>query len=412
LLNGGQHVDDEQWSQEIRFASPSGQTVEWVTGLFYFYQKQDNLLYFQYGPAAAAYTGSPALVNAYSQTHQYLKTDSVSAFGQATWRATDRVSLTAGLRETFEDKSTLIHRDAPTGLPATQFIFPVYDSGELRLSDNTLSALGGLSYTFTDSLLGYASVSRGAKSGGINPSVPAAGLTTDSLYIDPETALDYELGFKSTAFDRRLVFNANLFWTEVNDYHATQLAETAPGVFTQTLSNIGKVRTRGLETEITAKPNGSLTLALSASFNDAIYREYPNAPCSVEATAAGLKVCDLTGEQLVGAPRWILNPSATLEHSRFGEYSGYAVADYAWRSSFSGSADNSRYARIGAYGIANIRLGLSRPVGENSWDLSLFLDNAFDKRYVVGGVSSGSFGTYSMQPGLPRTVGATLRVEF
>jgi iron complex outermembrane recepter protein len=412
LINAGQHVDDEQWSQEIRLSSPSGETIEYVMGLFYFYQKQDNLLYFQYGPAAAQYTGSPALVNAYSQTHQYLKTDSVSVFGQGTWRATDRLSFTAGLRETFEDKSTLIHRDAPTGLPGAQNVFPLYDSGKLRLSDNTLSALGSASYSFTGTLLGYASVSRGAKSGGINPQVPGAGLGTDSLYIDAETVVDYELGIKSTLFDRRLVLNTNLFWTDVKDYHATQLEQTAPGVYIQTLSNIGKVRTRGVETEVTARPIEGLTVALAASFNDALYKEYQNAPCSAEATAAGLKVCDLTGQRLVGAPRWIVNPSVVFEQALFGDLSGYAVTDYAWRSGFYGSADNSKYSLIDSYGIANLRLGISRPVGDNSWDFSLFLDNAFDKRYVVGGVSSSSFGTYSMQPGQPRTVGATLRVEF
>ena len=84
--------------------------------------------------------------------------------------------------------------------------------------------------------------------------MPAAGLDTSSLYIEPETATDAELGVKSTLFDRRVVFNVNLFWTRVKDYQATQLIETTIGVFQQALSNIGKVRTQGVETQLSAVP--------------------------------------------------------------------------------------------------------------------------------------------------------------
>ncbi|MFP3449298.1 TonB-dependent receptor domain-containing protein, partial [Pseudomonas sp. SIMBA_067] len=74
-------------------------------------------------------------------------------------------------------------------------------------------------YHFNENLLGYATLSHGEKSGGVNLAVgsaPTAG--ADSLLIGTERANNAELGFKSTLWDRRLQLNANLFWTQVNGY--------------------------------------------------------------------------------------------------------------------------------------------------------------------------------------------------
>src|SRR5258708_25946318 len=45
----------------------------------------------------------------------------------------------------------------------------------------------------------------------------------------------------------------------------------------RSLSNIGEVRTRGIETEVTAKPVDWLAFDLNASYNDAVYTSYANA---------------------------------------------------------------------------------------------------------------------------------------
>ncbi len=412
IINGGQLVDDEQWSQELRLASADGQSLEWVAGLFYFHQSQDNRFYTQYGPAAGAYLGSPVLNNALTETRQQLGTDSVSAFAQATWHVNDRWDLTAGLRQTMEDKDTRVIRDPATGGPNVHLAFPVYDSGKLELSDDNLSALFSVGYSFTDQVLGYASVSQGAKSGGINPSVPAAALGTDSLFIDSEEATDVELGVKSTLLDDALVLNVNAFWTRVEDYQATQIAETAPGVFTQLLSNVGLVRTRGVEAEVTAVPVDGLTLALAASYNDATYLSYSDAPCSAEAAVAGATVCDLSGQDVVGAPKWIVNPGASYRRDLVSGVTGYGSFEYAWRSDFFGSPDNSEFARVDSYGLLNVRLGLNADWGGNTWDVSVWANNVLDERYVIGGLGAGQFRSYFQAPGAPRAIGATVRVEF
>jgi iron complex outermembrane receptor protein len=222
-----------------------------------------------------------------------------------------------------------------------------------------------------------------------------------------------ELGLKSTLLDQRLQFNANLYWTDVTDYQATGLELSAvTGTYQQVLSNIGKVRSRGVETEITAVPIDGLTLSLAASLNDAKYRDYRNAPCSAEAVVAGAVVCDLSGRPIIGAPKWIVNPSVSYTH-RLGELDGYAQADYAWRSSFYGAPDDSQFAKIDANGLLNVQLGLTGKLSDHEWQVALWSRNVLDKHYVIGGLSGANqFLAYSLFPGEPRAYGATLRVNF
>jgi iron complex outermembrane receptor protein len=414
IVDAGQQVDDEQWSQELRIASPDGGAVDYVAGLYYFYQYQNNQLFTQYGPAAGAVFGRPFFNNASTRTHQYLHTDSGSVFGQATWHVSDRWSVTAGLREILEDKSTRVQREAPVGGgTGIDTALGAFESGVLKMNDTSTAALLSAAFKANDGLLWYASASKGAKSGGINPSVPNPGLTVQSLFIDPEHALDYELGFKSSLFDRRLQLNANLFWTDVEDYQATQL-ELSPQtqVFTQILTNIGKVRSRGVEAEITAVPVQGLTIALAASYNDAKYLEYRNAPCAAEALAAGQAVCDLTGQQVVAAPKWIVNPSVSYRQP-IGALEAFAQGDYAWRSSFYGAPDNSEYSKVDPYGVLNTQLGIEGTLSQYDWQLSLWARNLLDKRYVIGGITGASqYQTYGLYPGEPRAYGASFRVDF
>ena len=414
LINAGQHVDDEQWSQEVRIASPTGGAVDYVAGLYYFYQYQSNQLFQYYGPDAGAYFGRAFLNNATTLLDQQLFTNSYSAFGQATWHASDRLSFTGGVRETFEDKSTEVRRNAPTGGgPGINAALGFYESGKLKRSDNNPSYLLSTAFQQNDDLLWYASASKGAKSGGINPDVPKAGLTVKSLYIEPEKATDFELGFKSTVLDRRLQVNANLFWVDVKDYQATGLElSSATNTVQQVLSNIGKVRSRGVETEITAVPIEGLTLGLNASYNDAKYRDYHNAPCGAEQTALGATVCDLSGEQIVGAPKWIVNPSISYDRS-VRNLDLRAQTDYAWRSSFYGAPDNSEFAKIDSYGVLNARLGVGGIWSSKAWELSLWSRNLLNKHYVTGGIQGASqFLTYSLYSGEPRAYGASLKFDF
>jgi iron complex outermembrane receptor protein len=422
--DGGQAVHDQQFSQELRLASPGDEPLSYVVGLYYFWQQQHNVVYTQYGPDAAAIAalalGAPSFANGYYQTPQFLRTQSGAAFGQLTWRPTNAWEFAAGLRDTQESKAMQITRQNNDISPAFATTFSTYNSGLLRLDNNTVSALLSASFKFRPDLMTYASLSRGGVAGGINPSVPTGSLGTRSLYVEPETADDAELGVKSSWLHHRVTANANLFWTQVKNYQSTLLEPLGTtNTYVQVLTNIGEVRTRGVESEISAVPIDDVTLRLSASYDNAVYLSYRNAPCPAEVLSPtnatqGSIICNLTGQPLVGAPTWIVNPGISWSQHLIGAVTGRAEADYSWRSKQFGSADDSQLAQIPSYGVLDVRYGVGGALdADKRWDVTVWSNNVANKHYVTGGLTvAGSLYDYYLYPGLPRTYGLTVRVKL
>ncbi|MET1069804.1 MAG: TonB-dependent receptor [Pseudomonas prosekii] len=419
--NAGVSVEDKQYSQEFRLASPKGEFFDYVLGAYYFGNDLDNKSFANYGPQADIWNGTPAgaLANVDSVGKGHIKTDSFALFAQGTWHLTPRLDFTAGVRGTYEEKNASVTRAAPvggaavTGAAATarRGRTGAYDSGDLNQYSASPSGLLNLSYRFTDDLLGYATVSHGEKSGGVNLAVgsaPTAG--ADSLLIGTERANNAELGFKSTLWDRRLQLNANVFWTQVNAYQ-TNAYDAANRV--QYLTNAGSVRSRGVEFESTLVPLRGLTLNINGSYNDVSYLSYKDAPCPPEISQApgAPASCDLSGHQVVGASKWIGNANGEYKWNLSSGLEEYVTASYAFRSKAVGTVEDSDYGQIPSYAVVNLSTGLRGDFNQGQWDVSLWLKNAFDKTYYTT-LWTGGNGGYEGLLGTPRTLGLTGRYDF
>ncbi|MHB2245458.1 TonB-dependent receptor [Pseudomonas fitomaticsae] len=419
--NAGVSVEDKQYSQEFRLASPKGEFFDYVLGAYYFGSDLDNKSFAYYGPRADIWNGTPqgALANVNSVGRGHIKTDSFALFAQGTWHLTPRLDFTAGVRGTYEEKNAWVNRDAPqggaavTGAAATarRGRTGAYDSGDLNQYSSSPSGLLNLSYRFTDDLLGYATLSHGEKSGGVNlvvGSAPTAG--ADSLLIGTERANNAELGFKSTLWDRRLQLNANVFWTQVNAYQTNAYDDVNR---VQYLTNAGSVRSRGVEFESTVIPLRGLTLNFNGSYNDVSYLSYKDAPCPPEVSQApgAPASCDLSGHQVVGASKWIGNANGKYEWNLDNGLQPYVTGSYAFRSKAVGTVEDSDYGQIPSYAVVNLSTGLRGDFNQGQWDVSLWLKNAFDKTYYTT-LWTGGNGGYEGLLGTPRTLGVTGRYDF
>lgn len=420
FYNAGVSVRDKQYSQEIRLASPTGEFFDYVLGAYYFKQDLDNKSFTYNGPQADIWNLTPAgaLANVTTIGNGHIDTDSYALFAQGTWHLTERLDFTAGVRGTYEEKSAWVTRDAPFGgaavtgaaAAARQGRVGAYDSGDLNQYSFAPSGLLSLSYRFNDQVLGYASLSHGEKSGGVNLTVGAAPrLGTDSLLVGTERANNAELGVKSTLLDGRLQLNSNLFWTEVHGYQANVYDQINR---VQYLANAGSVRSRGLEFEATALPVRGLTLNFNGSWNDVRYTEYDDAPCPPEVSlASATATCDLSGHQVVGASKYIANLNGQYKWQLSERIEPYVTASYAFRSKAVGTIDDSDYGQIPSYGIVNLSTGVRLDQGDGVLDLSLWVKNAGDKTYFTSLWNSAN-GGYAGVLGTPRTVGATVRYDF
>lgn len=419
--NAGVSVEDKQYSQEFRLASPKGEFFDYVVGAYYFGSDLDNKSFAYYGPQADIWNGTPAgaLANVTSVGKGHIKTDSFALFAQGTWHLSERLDFTAGVRGTYEEKNASVSRNAPLGgvtvagaaANARRGRAGAYDSGDLNQYSSSPSGLLNLRYRITDDVLGYATLSHGEKSGGVNLAVgsaPTAG--ADSLLIGTERANNAELGFKSTLWDHRLQLNANVFWTQVNAYQ-TNAYDAANRV--QYLTNAGSVRSRGIEFESTVVPLRGLTLNFNGSYNDVSYLSYKDAPCPPEVSQApgAPASCDLSGHQVVGASKWIGNANGEYRWNLDNGFEPYVTGSYAFRSKAVGTVEDSDYGQIPSYAVVNLSTGLRGDFNQGQWDVSLWLKNAFDKTYYTT-LWTGGNGGYEGLLGTPRTLGVTGRYDF
>jgi iron complex outermembrane receptor protein len=412
-LNVGQSARHGQFTQELRWASAPGARVDTVAGAYYYYQELSNNAFTVNGPLADRFNGNPpgAWDSVSSDAPGELRVNSYALFGQATWHATPRWDLTAGVRGTYEDKRARVQRYAPAGpaaagaaLTVRNARFGAYDSGPLAMHQASPSGLLSAGYKLEEDVLLYGSLSHGEKSGGINLSVPGAA-GASSLLVSSERANAAELGVKSSLFKRRLQLNANLFATIVHGYQSNAYD---PLTRTSYLTNAGDVRTRGIEFEAIAAPVRALRLQANVSLNDPRYLRYTNAPCPPEINATS---CDLSGrDTLVNAPRRTANLSARYDTPLAGAWRAYLNANLAWRSEAYGTLDASRYSRIPAYALTNLAVGL-RSHADQAWDVSLWARNVFDRQYYTS-MWNGSFGSYNTVIGTPRTIGVSARIDL
>ncbi|MCJ2183554.1 TonB-dependent receptor [Novosphingobium sp. 1949] len=422
-----------QFSQELRLASKDNGTFDYVLGAYYFWQTVRGYGATRYGSAGPLWylNSTSALstaaldgyeVNSYSDP----QTRTLSAFGQTDWHVTPRLTLTTGLRFNHEKKRGVYEQWVADAADISGFseaeqaqilaLRSSFNKAVARtvtaFTDDSLSGLVSLAWKPRKNALLYASYSRGNKSGGLNLTQLPSSLTDAS--VRPETVDAFELGLKTQFLDDRATLNAAAFWTQIRDYQTT-ISDVDPdnsSVTRQYISNIPKVRSRGIEGDLAFVASDYLRFNASATFTDARYLSYENAPQAYERLNEGATQ-DLSGARLPGVPKWAWTLGADASHplATLGgrTITAYAHADYAWKSAVNTSASNSAWTVVAAYALANARIGLATQDG--LWDLSIWARNLFDKDYFIA-LGAASTGVVTAQLGEPRTIGATLRTKL
>ncbi len=419
---GGFKVNESQYSQEIRLASPLGEVYDYVVGAYYYHQNITSDNAYQTGASALALTTTTPF-NASLRGVGKSSTDSYATFGQATWHVSQVFDLTGGLRYTLEKKEGSVQQQNvdPAFWGTQSAFFRAYDSGNLSRKDESLAGLLTASYRFSDDVLGFVTYSTGEKSGGFNVNsvtTPAAALGNSALTIEPEKARNLELGLKTSWLNNRVNINANVFLTKISDYQAVTATENN-GTYVALLSNVGDLTSKGVELDIKAQATSHLLLNFNAAYTDATFDngsaptpfEEFNGPGGTQASGYGKGYRSISGNRVNGAPRWTANAGLQHRWNITGNVDHYTAANYGWRSETYADVNNSIYSKIPSYGVFNLTTGFRIPHGKNQWDLSIWAKNLFDKHYFLGLVNSGN-GMYAGSAAQPRTVGASLRYDF
>ncbi len=390
-------------------------------------------------PGTAFPEGTGVAQDVYDQTAQ-----SWALFTHNTYRLTDNLSLTAGLRYTHETKnvfatfdtnspagcgaletafgpdpvSGLIAAATAAGLPAASISGLATAAGNMCLpyartgldqtgyqrerTDEQVSGTIRLTYDFSDDMMGYVGYSRGFKAGGFNldrsfngPVDGALGYTDVDSGFAPEIIDAYEVGFKSQLFGNVLQLNANAFYQEVEDFQLN----TFTGI-SFVVNSIESVTSYGLEVDFAyATPIDGLDITGGYAYVNAEYGD--------EASTAP----NLRGKQISLSPENFLTAQIIYERPLWGDIWGLASLDARYVSDYNTGSDLDPEKLQEAFTLLNARVGLNQADGQ--WSIEAWGRNLTDEAYAQVAfdqfAQSGGFGAFMAAP---RTWGITLRTEW
>jgi outer membrane receptor protein involved in Fe transport len=314
-----------------------------------------------------------------------------AVYGEISYRVFEPLTLTAGLRY-YDYKKTV----GGENLGYNYFNGQVPSAyAEVSANANGLIQKYNLDFKITPDVMFYATASQGFRPGGANltPGIPESAQTyaADSLW-------NYEAGFKTQWFDRKLTFNIDAYRIDWNNLQTSVRATY--GNFSY-IGNVGSARIEGVEVEASAAPVSGLNL--NASFHYVKPRLTAD-QVSAEVTASGLK-----GDILPLIPRTTASAGAEYTFPAFNDFEGLLRADWTYTGKMTSQIrpTNSLYREFGKYSMVNLRAG----VQNDRMGIFLYVRNLFNK-IGVNSISSAAGVPDYWATTAPRTLGATIYSNF
>ncbi len=418
-LGSGMHISQnseseyDQFSQELQIIGSTDQ-FEYVGGLYYF---DDDAKYKR--TSLAVVPLAPI-----GETKYKLTTEAWAAYGQTTWTPgwlEDRLSFTAGLRYTEEDKDIDWHNDAQIG--ALTPPVPPADASNNKSFDN-VSGNFTVAFQATPDLNTYLRYGNGYRSGGFN------GESFNSAPFEEETMDQYEIGAKSEWWDSRLRVNAALYTYTYDDLQVS-LIDTSTNVPSSLTTNAGKAERWGGELEVLVAPIDDLVLGLSYSYIHGDFDEFPGV-CSINVVPQTCYQGKDYAERASSPDNQVnLYADYVFARTSIGEITGYVNLN--WQDDWYEASvwqevvvPNARLAAPPGYPVVHpfqgmdsrtlidARLSLEEvAVGDGRMRFTLWGKNLTDADYPVYSINFGtSVGMISENYGDPRTYGIEVAYEY
>lgn len=241
----------DKFTQEVRLASQGRQTIEWIVGGFYTDESSER----ESALTVLDQDGQP-VPNVFYTLSAPSNYEEYAAFGDVTWRLSDQLDVTGGVRYAHnrqsytQDGSGVLVGSLPTA----------------RSSEGVFTYLANARYQFDEHATGYVRYATGYRPGGPNfvARDPLTGAPLAPPSFDADRLESYEVGYKAETVDRVFGYDVSLFYIDWSDIQVFDASSPLGG-----LANQGRATIRGGEITLTARPLDQLTLSGNASYNDA-----------------------------------------------------------------------------------------------------------------------------------------------
>lgn len=306
----------------------------------------------------------------------------VAGFGQIDYELLDGLILTAGVRVSDNTSGFSILQDGPQRGRS-------FSRGEAE--ERIVTPRYGISYQITPSAMVYASAARGNRMGGGNAPFTNTGILTaclDALRAmgvsshpdgyDSDFLWSYEVGSKNRLFNDSVYLAASAFYLEWEDL---QQQIFVPACSTGFQANVGRARSRGFDLQLDARITDAWRFEAAVGYADAKIAETTGVP--------GGTTYVFNGDQIdqYQSP-WTVTAGLTYTTHIAGAPTYFRIDDQFQ----SRNPGPFTFQRVGAASYnptkpldpstnqINIRVGASI---NDSWDVSLFVDNVRNKLPVL-----------------------------
>ncbi len=377
-------VYSKQFTQELTATANLGSRADIVAGAFYMHGNSSEPLYLS----------TATIPNAFVY-HPNEKLDSYALYAQFRYNFSNSLRATVGGRYTIDDKSF----DMAANILGTPSI------NHAKNSWKSFTPRFVLDYKPREDILVYASASKGFKSGGFNT---LGDVSQPVNVFNPESVWNYEVGTKSTFFEKRLNFDLTGFYdTYANVQQTVFRTNLQTGVRYPKVENAASGTIKGIELEFEAIPYPGLKLSGSATRLYATYGQF----FSIDPIFPELGNQNLDGNRMTQAPKWQFSMSGEYNFLITDNLMMTAHADYKWQSKVYFDIYNDALDTRNAYGVLNTSVSVSTLDG--NWSLSGWILNAFDTRYISDiNMSPSAYPARAGSLGLPRMYGLTLHYHF
>lgn len=394
-----QYVRERVWTQEVNLISSTEGPFDWIVGGYFQRNEIDVDIEVLSG-------GFP--------TDIFIPTTKTTTgvFAQGTYNLSEKLAVDIGGRYSSYSATgggaVTIGRGIPD-FPPDGLVVADLDGSH---SDGRMTGKISLNWTPDENNLIYGFVTRGYKPGGFNSAVSE---------FDPETVIDYEIGWKATLAEGRVRTQLGAFYYDYRNFQFDVLDGSTGQV---NLMNLPKATVKGIEGQIQAR-FGQLTIDGGFAYVDsqlgsfdfidqrAVARAYPGVtlvPQCLPGGPSGPPDCiDYTpfvrttaGGPNLFSPEWTYNVGASYRIDA-GNVSITPRINYAYMG--------SQYSYIGYSPISDILearglVSAQIAIRTGKVELELYGTNLANKQYVSGQAGNTEYF------GAPREYGLRLRFDF
>ncbi len=349
IMHSENSFDHKTISQEVKLSGQISNLKWLVGGLVNRFENQTEFRFFSDNPTM---NGTGVFNN--------ITEENFGLFAHLNYAFTDRVNLIGGIR---------------------------YDKDEISLNENTFGLQGeksfsnispkiALEYKLNPSVMTYATIAKGYKSGGYY-ALPT-GMYPNTY--DNETLWSYEAGLKSELQDKKLLLNASIFYIDMKDKQIM----TTPDPMTTYISNAASVTSYGFELDGSYKITSNFNIFASFGYNEATFDEFE----------------DITGNHkdnsMPNAPKYSYSLGGIFRG--FGGF--YASTDIrGYAKTYSDSANTLCNK---AYTLVNAKFGYEW----DKFDFYAYAENLSDKQHDV------MLEANNIRLSPPREIGVKLTYRF